>query len=313
MHLLGNYGKIACIGGFFMSTKTIELSKKEMEQLKERYPMAQVRKTPPYALYQIKLSDCVITAYESGKVVFQGDGAEYHCGSFEIIETKKKTKQSGSFRKELYPQCGSDEVGTGDYFGPVVVCATYVGKDDVAWLQNLGIQDSKAVDDQKIRELAPQLIERLPHSLLIMNNAKYNHIHETDNMVAIKCKLHNQAFVHLKKKVDVWPDFVIIDQFVQGKSYYRYLKEEPAVIREIHFETKAENKYLAVASGSIIARYAFLLAFDAMESRYDFKFLKGAGAKVDQNIKAFVQRFGRDELYQVAKLHFANTKKALGS
>lgn len=295
-----------------MSTKTIALSKKEMLDLKQRYPMAEVRKTPPYALYQIKLTDCVITAYESGKVVFQGDGTDYHSQSYKIIEKKKKNKESGTFRNELYPQCGSDEVGTGDYFGPVVVCACHVGKEDVAYLQELGIQDSKAVDDTRIRELGPLLMKRLPHSLLILNNAKYNRIHDTDNMVAIKCKLHNQAYVHLKKKVEQWPDFVIIDQFVQGKSYYRYLKEEKEVVRDIHFETKAENKYLAVASGSIIARYAFLLSFDAMEQHYDFHFLKGASSKVDQNIRDFVKRFGKEELYQVAKLHFANTKKALG-
>ena len=295
-----------------MSTKTVVLSKKEIMDLKARYPMAQERKTPPYAIYQIKLSDCVITAYESGKVVFQGDGADYHADSYAIIEKKKVTKEKGSFREQLYPQCGSDEVGTGDYFGPVVVCASYVSKEDVAWLRELGIQDSKAVDDTKIRELGPKLMERLPHSLLILNNTKYNSIHDTDNMVAIKCKLHNQAFVHLKNKVENWPNFVIIDQFVQGKSYYRYLKEEPQVIRDIHFETKAENKYLAVASGSIIARYAFLLSFDAMEKQYDFHFLKGASNKVDQNIRDFVKRFGKEELYKVAKLHFANTKKALG-
>ena len=37
-----------------MSTKTVVLSKKEIMDLKARYPMAQERKTPPYAIYQIK-------------------------------------------------------------------------------------------------------------------------------------------------------------------------------------------------------------------------------------------------------------------
>ena len=50
----------------------------------------------------------------------------------------------------------------------------------------------------------------------------------------------------------------------------------------IHFETKAENKYLSVAAGSIIARYAFLQAFDAMCQHYEFPFVKGAGSKVDR-------------------------------
>lgn len=293
-----------------MNTITITCDKAQIDAIKQRYPMAQVRKTPPYAHWQIKLSDCVITAYLSGKVVFQGDGAQYHSGSSDLLQKKKQSQEKGSFREQLYPQCGSDEVGTGDYFGPVVVCATFVDQGDVAWLKSLGIQDSKAMKDAFIREVAPQLMQRLPHSLLILNNDKYNQIHKRDNMVAIKCKLHNQAFVHLQKKVTTWPTYVIIDQFVQGKSYYRYLKEEPAVVRDIHFETKAENKYLAVACGSVIARYAFLKAFDAMCDHYQFPFLKGASNKVDENIRMFVKQFGEAELYHVAKLHFANTKKA---
>ena len=42
-----------------------------------------------------------------------------------------------------YPQAGSDEVGTGDYFGPVCVCASYVTQDNVDFLIKLGVRDSK--------------------------------------------------------------------------------------------------------------------------------------------------------------------------
>lgn len=294
-----------------MSTITIQATPKQMSDIKARYPNAEVRKTPPYAQYQIKLSDCVITAYTSGKVVFQGEGAQLHAQGYSPLSAKtKSTKSTSAQHDDTYPQCGSDEVGTGDYFGPVTVCATYVKPEDIAFLKELGIQDSKAIDDRKICEIAPLLIERLTHSLLILDNATYNRIHPENNMVGIKCKLHNQAYVHLQKKVKTWPDFIIIDQFVQGASYYRYLAKEPAVVRGIHFETKAENKYLSVACGSIIARYAFLKAMDAMCEQYDFEFLKGAGSKVDENIQHFVKRFGKEELYKVAKLHFANTKKA---
>lgn len=293
-----------------MSTKTIQCNPQEMAAIKQRYPQAEIRKTPPYAQWQIKLSDCVITAYTSGKVVFQGDGAEFHASGYEGITTKQKNKIHMAKHADVYPQCGSDEVGTGDYFGPICVCAAYVGSEDVDFLRTLGIQDSKAVKDERIRELAPILMERLPYSLLILDAAKYNRIHESNNMVAIKCKLHNQAFVHLQHKLGALPSFIIIDQFVQGSSYYRYLTQEKEVIRDIHFETKAENKYLSVACGSIIARYAFLKAMDAMCEQYHFEFLKGASAKVDDCIRLFVKMYGKKELANVAKLHFANTKKA---
>lgn len=297
-----------------MNTITLSLTQAQIQELRIRYPHASFRKTPPYAQYQFKLSDCMITAYDSKKVVFQGESAQLHAQSYmDVTSTKAIAKPDKYTAKhaDTYPQCGSDEVGTGDYFGPVVVCAAYVKSEDVAFLRELHIQDSKAVKDEQIRILAPQLMERLTYSLLILDNAKYNRIHDTNNMVAIKCKLHNQAFAHLQKKVQPWPSFVIIDQFVQKTSYYRYLSQETAVVQDIHFETKAENKYLSVACGSVIARYAFLKAFDAMDEHYHFSFLKGASSKVDENIRAFVKLHGKEALYDVAKLHFANTKKAL--
>lgn len=289
-----------------MSTVSIACTKAQINDILQRYPMAEKRKTPAYALWQIKLSDCVITAYESGKVVFQGDGAEFHAASYQPKSSKslKKNPQIG------YPQCGSDEVGTGDYFGPVCVCAAYVDENNAKWLTSLGIQDSKAMKDETILAIGAQLMERLPHSILILDNQTYNKVHEEHNMVAIKCKLHNQAFVHLKHKLNKLPKYIIVDQFVKGDSYYRYLKQEAEVIQSIHFETKAENKYLAVAAASVIARYAFLKRFDAMCQAYAFPFLKGASLKVDQCIVDFVQLHGKEALSKVAKLHFANTKKA---
>ena len=100
---------------------------------------------------------------------------------------------------------------------------------------------------------------------------------------------------------------------MQKTSYYRYLKHEREVVYDIHFETKAENKYLSVAAGS---NHCPLCVFEGLRctmcEQYDFTFLKGAGSKVDQNIREFVAMHGKEALLQVAKLHFANTKKALG-
>lgn len=297
-----------------MSTHTITMNKTDIRQLKARFPKAETRKTPPYAIYQIRLSDCVITAYESGKVVFQGNGAEYYASAYEQAidpsSLKKKVDTSAALITERFPQAGSDEVGTGDYFGPVTVAAAYVGEEQESALRNLGIQDSKALNDKRIRTLGPILTNMLTHSLLILDNDTYNRIHPDNNMVAIKSKLHNQAYIHLRKKLGTLPDFCIIDQFVQKTSYYRYLIQEKDIVQGIHFETKAENKYLAVAAASVIARYAFLIAFDAMSEKYQFNFLKGAGYKVDQNICDFLNKYPETELSHVAKLHFANTEKA---
>ena len=281
-----------------MATLTKKMSKDEIFQLKERLSKFILKEsTPQYTYYQIKTNECSITAYTSGKVVFQGADLSW-------LEPDEK-KQI----KEAQDQAGSDEVGTGDYFGPVVVASCIVSKEAREKLAHLGIQDSKQVDDVKIRKLAPIIKEVCPHSILIVPNSKYNDMHDTCNMVDMKCRLHNQAYVNLVHKGYILPKQIVIDQFVQKKSYYRYLKNFPEVIRGITFETKAENKYLAVACASILARNAFLETWDLMEEKYDFKFEKGAGSKVNACGKEFVKKFGKEKLYQVAKLHFKNTQK----
>ena len=265
--------------------------------------------TPQYAKWQLRPENCVITCYHSGKTVFQGKDASVYAAPFtDITNTpveKKKAPSSGIHR---FPQAGSDEVGTGDYFGPVCVCATIVTEETLGLLGELGVRDSKQLKDEDILKIAPEIMKKIPYTLLIVDNEKYNAIHEANNMNAVKSKLHNQAYVNLSKKYTV-PAFKIIDQFTPETSYYRYLKDEPTIIRGIHFETKAEDKYPAVGAASVIARYAFLKKMDEMEAQWQMSFQKGAGEKVDECAARFVAKYGFEKLSKVAKLHFKNTEK----
>ncbi len=276
-----------------MKTKTNTLTSEQISLLKQTYHNYIVKKEIPYVQFQLKLSDCTITVYDSNKVVYQGDGADFYSQSNSGIT-----------------HAGSDEVGTGDYFGPVVVVAAIVESSQYDLLSSFQVQDSKGVTDEKILEIAPKLMKLCPYSLLICDNEKYNEIHKTANMNAIKAKLHNQAYVNLNKKVGL-PNLQVVDQFTPRDSYFRYLNGEKEIVDSVHLETKAENKYLAVAVASMIARYAFLKSLEKMEEKYNFTFTKGASDKVDQDAAAFIQQFGEEELYKVAKVHFKNTEKAL--
>ena len=150
---------------------------------------------------------------------------------------------------------------------------------------------------------------RLAYSLLILPPVKYNQIHSQCNMNQIKAILHNQAYVHLKRKRRSLPQVAIVDQFTPQASYYRYCQGQKEVVRGLHFETKAESHYPAVACASMIARCAFLKAWDAMEKQWDMSFSKGAGSVVDRDGAAFVKKHGEQHLKEVAKLHFKNTEK----
>ena len=284
------------------NTITLKLKSIQEEQLFKTF--SEFQTTPPqYAKWQLKPENCVITCYTSGKTVFQGKDANVYAAAFmEVQDEIPNTTTTNQ-----YPQAGSDEVGTGDYFGPVCVCASYVTKDDVDFLVKLGVRDSKQMSDADMLKIGPLLMERIPHSLLIVPPQKYNQVHESNNLNAIKAKLHNQAYINLAKKIEL-PSFKIIDQFTPETSYYRYLKNEPQIIRSIHFETKAEDKYLSVAVGSIISRYGFLKTWEEMEQKYNMTLPKGSGDKVDVGAQEFVERYGFDRLGEVAKLHFKNTE-----
>ena len=285
------------------NTITLKLKLVQEEQLFKTF--SEFQTTPPqYAKWQLKPENCVITCYTSGKTVFQGKDANVYAAAFmqgqDEIPNTATTNQ--------YPQAGSDEVGTGDYFGPVCVCASYVTQDNVDFLIKLGVRDSKQMSDADMLKIGPLLMERIPHSLLIVPPQKYNRVHESNNLNAIKAKLHNQAYINLAKKIEL-PSFKIIDQFTPETSYYRYLQNEPQIIRGIHFETKAEDKYLSVAVGSIISRYGFLKTWEEMEKKYNMTLPKGSGDKVDIVAQAFVERYGLERLGEIAKLHFKNTEK----
>lgn len=275
---------------------TLKLNEIQIKKIESTFSQNKITKTPPYAYYQLKCEGCVITAYTSGKVVFQGIDAEIYASPF----MQKK--------EVILPQAGSDEVGTGDYFGPVVVCASYIDEKVMQLIQSLNVRDSKVLTDIEIRKIAPELEKNVIHSTLVLMPSKYNKVHETTNLNAIKAKMHNQAYINLSKKVSL-PDFKIIDQFAPEPLYYRYLQNDPTVIRNIHFETKAEDKYPSVAISSMIARFAFLDAMDKMNAAYEMEFQKGGGDLATKCGEEFVKKYSFERLHEVAKIHFKNTEK----
>jgi len=279
-----------------MATISLKLNKEQLDLLKKLYQ--DDVSNAEHSLYISDIYhpyDCVITVYNSGKVVFQGKEADYHAAPFMVTQ-------------DFFEHAGSDEVGTGDYYGPICVCACIVEKKHQALLDQLEIRDSKALKDDKICLIAPSLIKHLTHSLLILNNTKYNQIQVDNNMNKIKARMHNQAYLNLAQKQQL-PKNIIIDQFTPEANYYRYLDGEKNIINGITFETKAEDKYLAVGCGSIIARYAFLQSMAQMDKHYDWSFPKGASSRVDENAKEFIKKYGKAELAKVAKLNFKNTTR----
>lgn len=283
-----------------------------------------LEKKPPYSVFQAKEADTTITLYESGKVMFQGLSADIDASIWIDLEKKhnqriidiktgkeKQTKDKEEKKQNFdnYATIGSDEVGTGDYFGPIVVTATFVKPTDATWLHELNIMDSKKMTDEKIKEITPQIIEKIPYSTMILKPIDYNKNHTEDtNMNKIKAILHNKVLFSMKEKCPNY-DKIIVDQFVNPKKYYEYLKNTSNLVTNITFMPKAEDQALSVACASIISRYIFLAQMEALSKELKSPVPKGAGPLVDEYGKKIVFLYGFEKLKEIAKMNFKNTQK----
>lgn len=172
---------------------------------------------------------------------------------------------------------GSDEVGTGDFFGPMTVVAVYVDAKQIPLLKELGVKDSKNLNDDQITAIAKQLLHVVPYSSLVLHNEKYNELFDKgNNQGKLKALLHNKAITNLLAKMaPTKPEGVLIDQFTQPDTYYKYLAKQKQVQREnVYFATKGESVHLAVAAASILARYSFVKQFDELSKKLVCHFRK---------------------------------------
>ena len=283
-----------------------ETKKKMIEYYKDKVR----EKTPPYAIFQAKEEDTIITLYSSGKAMFQGTSAFVDANMWKAIkENDEEDTDTTDYMNTT--SVGSDEVGTGDYFGPIVVTSAYVRKEDVSFLKELGCTDSKKITDDKIKKIAPEIIKKIKYKSIILKNEEYNEKYSKENnMNKIKAIMHNKVLSLILDEVDK-PDYIIVDEFARENRYYSYLNEIPNVVKGITFITKAESKNLAVAAASIISRYIFLNEFDKLCDTYHLPLPKGSGASVDEIGQEAVEKYGKDILDKIAKKNFSNTSRIL--
>lgn len=294
----------------------IKVNDEIKQKMIEYYKDKKRDKIIPYVVFQAEEEDTVITMYESGKVMFQGKSADVDAAMWGVAleNTKEKQEEAKKADAKYYNTnaVGSDEVGTGDYFGPIVVTATYVKKEDIPFLESLGVGDSKKIDDSKILKIAPEIAKRVKYRSVILNNKEYNEKYAKDiNMNKIKAIMHNKVLYQLMQEERPSVDYIIVDEFAREARYYEYLRDVGDVQRGITFITKAEDKNLAVASGSIISRYIFLKEFDKLCDSIHIPLPKGAGKDVDTIGEEVVEKYGKDKLKEIAKLNFKNTDRIL--
>lgn len=263
-----------------------------------------------------KDKEVTITVYKKNKkgerkALFQGENAlcEARIWSQTAKLNESKTKDEESLIAESkFPQIGSDEVGTGDFFGPIIVVASFLTEDDLPYIEQVGITDSKKMSDERILALGPTLIKKFDYSELSLSNEKFNEEGMKNlNMNEIKAKMHNKALINVNKRHP--RSYIYQDQFAEKRLYFQYLEKEKEVLTGINFQTKGESFYPAVALSSVIARYAFLRKMAKMDEKYGMHFPFGSGEAANIAAQEFIKKYGLKELKKVAKISFSNYKK----
>ncbi len=287
-----------------MASITLTPSEKEIQAFLEHYQTSLAPSKNPYIRYFLRLPQATVSIYTSGKVLLQGEGAEKYARFFGYQVVEQTSGQN-------LPLIGTDEVGNGSYFGGLAVVASFVTPDQHDFLRKLGVGDSKTLTDQKIRQIAPILKEKIQHQELLLSPSKYNEvIGDRYNAVSVKVALHNQAIYLLLQK-GINPEKIVIDAFTSAKNYDKYLAQEAnRFSNPISLEEKAEGKYLAVAVSSVIARDLFLENLENLGRELGYQLPSGAGTASDKVASQILQAYGMQGLNFCAKLHFKNTEKA---
>jgi ribonuclease HIII len=298
-------------------TYVFQAQKKDLPQIIDFYQGYEMNPSREYIMAMYKQENKVITIFNSLKVTLQGNDAledylmwseilGFETQNVEISPKKVEPVIVSGVSKSII---GSDEVGTGDFYGPVVVCAAYIGKNEINKLSIYPIQDSKKLSDELILSIGENLMKDVTHQVLVLPNPKYNDLtKEGYNLNKIKAYLHNHAIRKLILKVKSDIDQVVIDEFCSKENYFEYLKDVESY-KNITFMQKAEDQVLSVGVASIIARYTFLKEMDKLSLDLGINLPKGSGIASDLIGKRIALEKGFDIFNEIAKTHFKNMEK----
>ena len=208
----------------------------------------------------------------------------------------------------MHPHIGVDESGKGDFFGPLVVAACYVGDEHLAELE--GVRDSKKLTDAVALKLALNIKRACPHAVIAVGPAKYNDLYRSfNNLNKLLAWGHARAIENVLEQQP--SDLAISDQFANPADLKRRLFEKGRTIT-LQSVVRAEAD-IAVAAASILARAEFLTRLKKLGQEFGMELPKGASSMVVSAGASFVRKHGAEKLGQVAKLHFKTYQNVMES
>jgi len=253
--------------------------------------------TNQYELLRIKDGEIDIVVYKTGKLVHNNSVASK--GIVNFILTRER-----NFDYLL----GSDEVGKGEWYGPLVTTAVALKPDDVIRFREFGVRDSKTLNKKELEKLANEILaSRIVHKSVILMPEVYN---ERYTEFAKEGKSLNDflAWSHATAIKDVLTGIsttsskikIIIDKFDVEKTDLRL---ERAKIKQPNVEIIQSSKgdtEIPVSVASIIAKHEFEERVDQLNKQFNVDLRNSPPEEIDKKI-----------LPLVSKTHFKNIFKLL--
>lgn len=260
--------------------------------------------------YQFKLKNwndetCVVSLYTTGKIVVGGKNTPLK----KQLQEWGNLQLAGEQLPDFTAHIGADEAGKGDYFGPLVVAAVYVSENAALDLVRWGVRDSKDMSDVTIAHLALSIRESCPNVVHILAPPEYNIRYErAGNLNHLLAELHAAAISELVRETGCRD--VLVDQFA-NESVLAGAVAQQGIEINLQQRTRGERD-VAVAAASILARESFVATIEDYRAKTELDIPLGASSPQLYKVgRAIVRKWGKNELRNLAKLHFKTTARII--
>ncbi len=285
-----------------MNTYSNKISPEQAEKIKEQLAGAAFD-VIDYSLWRAKTSSFQVTYYKSGKILVQGKDISDICGKIDKIVgiENYNAKKYNEIKINSEKYIGTDESGKGDFFGPLVIAGVQINETIKKQYIDLGVKDSKKIDDKKILKLADVIKNSSVNSVIVINPLKYNELYlKFNNLNKLLAWGHARAIENILEKSPC--RYALADKFGDENLIKNALMQKGRTIN-LEQRVRAEED-IAVAAASVLARAEFIKRIKYLEDKYMISFSKGASQKVIEEGNLFIKKYSYTELKEVAKMHF---------
>ena len=224
-----------------------------------------------YCVFTAKCSKFKALFYQSGKLVIQGScvddvvqalleefkiqNVNLNCNSVSNNEKNKKTSDKTTSNHNYSAYIGVDESGKGDFFGPLVIAGVCVNEDNKQLFIDMGIKDSKKINDKTIKKMSLEIQKRSVWSTVMITPTKYNELYSKfKNLNKLLAWGHARVIENILNKYPC--EYALSDKFADESLIKNALmKNGKNIILEQRIKAESD---IAVACASVLARNAFV-------------------------------------------------------